>query len=151
MRWRSPGSSPSSRHAPYDPPSRTCCRPRTTSGTSWSVTALSGTIGPGQYYLVQEEAGANQPAPLPTPDATGTIPMSANNGKVALATSTTALACGADCDADPTVRDFVGYGTANDFEGSGPVTPSLAANTAALRAHHLPAGITLGEGLDAEP
>src|SRR5262245_12676950 len=59
-----------------------------TSGTTWSVTALSGTIGPGQYYLVEEAAGANTAAtPLPPADASGgttAILMSANNGKVAL-------------------------------------------------------------------
>ena len=27
-------------------------------GTSWQVTTLSGTLAPGQYYLVQESAGA---------------------------------------------------------------------------------------------
>ncbi|MET1023944.1 MAG: lamin tail domain-containing protein, partial [Pseudoxanthomonas sp.] len=53
-------------------------------GSSWSVTALSGSIAPGKYYLVQEAAGANMPAPLPAPDATGTIAMSATAGKVAL-------------------------------------------------------------------
>src|SRR6476661_4239222 len=28
-------------------------------GTSWQVTRLNGTIAPGQYYLIQESAGAN--------------------------------------------------------------------------------------------
>ena len=27
-------------------------------GTSWAVTVLSGTIQPGQYYLVQQAVGA---------------------------------------------------------------------------------------------
>jgi predicted extracellular nuclease len=100
------------------------------SGTSWQVTALSGTIAPGRFYLVQEAAGSNTAAPaLPTPDATGTIPMAAGSGKVALVTSTTALACGSACSA--TVKDFVGYGSANDFETA--PAPGLSNTTADLR------------------
>ena len=90
-------------------------------GATWQVTPLSGTIAPGRYYLVQEAAGAGGTTPLPTPDATGSIAMSATAGKVALVTTTTALACGASCAGDASVRDFVGYGaTASSFEGSGP-------------------------------
>src|SRR4051794_43304 len=53
-------------------------------GTSWAVTNLSGTISAGQYYLVQEAVGAGGTTNLPTPDATGAIPMSATAGKVVL-------------------------------------------------------------------
>ncbi len=60
-------------------------------GTTWQVTALSGTIAAGGYYLVQEAAGAGGTTPLPTPDATGSIAMSATAGKVALVTTATAL------------------------------------------------------------
>ncbi len=103
-------------------------------GATWQVTPLSGTIAPGRYYLVQEAAGAGGTTPLPTPDATGSIAMSATAGKVALVTTTTALACGASCAGDASVRDFVGYGaTASSFEGSGPA-PGLSNTTAALRA-----------------
>ena len=52
-------------------------------GTSWQRTNLSGSIAPGQYYLVQEAAGAGGTTNLPTPDATGTIAMSATAAKVA--------------------------------------------------------------------
>ncbi|HWZ88005.1 MAG TPA: lamin tail domain-containing protein, partial [Polyangiaceae bacterium] len=41
-------------------------------GSSWSVTNLSGTIQPGHYYLVKEAAGTGGTTNLPTPDATGT-------------------------------------------------------------------------------
>src|SRR5205814_488852 len=47
-----------------------------------------------------------------------------------------ALACGAtagSCSSDVLVEDFVGYGSAVDFEGAGPA-PALSATTAALRA-----------------
>src|SRR6266545_78317 len=66
-------------------------------GTTWAVTNLSGSIPPGKYYLVQEAAGAGGTTPLPTPDATGTIFMSASSGKVALVTNQTALTCGSTC------------------------------------------------------
>jgi uncharacterized protein len=100
-------------------------------GSSWQRTELSGSIAPGGYYLVQQAQGAGGTTPLPTPDATGTIPMSATNGKVALLSSTTALA--GTCPTGPPIVDFVGFGsTANCFEGSGP-TPTLSNTTAALR------------------
>src|SRR5438270_2201112 len=46
-------------------------------GTTWQVTNPNGSIAPGQYYLIQELAGAGGSVNLPTPDATGVIPMSA--------------------------------------------------------------------------
>jgi len=95
------------------------------SGTTWQVTPLTGTIAPGGHYLVQEAAGTGGTTPLPTPDATGTIAMSATNGKVALATSTTPVTGSAGA------KDFVGYGAANDSEGT--PTPALSNTTAALR------------------
>ena len=58
-------------------------------GTTWQVTNLSGSIAPGQYYLVQEGTGGAGTVGLPTPDATGTINMAAGAGKVALVNSTT--------------------------------------------------------------
>jgi predicted extracellular nuclease len=99
-------------------------------GTSWSVTNLSGSIGPGKYYLVQEATGSGGTTPLPAPDATGTIAMSANNGKVALVQNSTALTD--SCPAGSHISDFVGYGTANCFEGAG-AAPALTNTTAALR------------------
>ncbi|HSV66803.1 MAG TPA: lamin tail domain-containing protein [Mycobacteriales bacterium] len=104
-------------------------------GSTWQVTALSDTLAPGGYYLVQEAAGAGGTTPLPTPNATGSIAMSATAGKVALVTNATALtaACGATCHAAAGVRDYVGYGTAaTDFEGTGP-TGTLSNTTAARR------------------
>jgi uncharacterized protein (TIGR03437 family) len=103
-------------------------------GTStWSVTALSGTLQPGQYYLIQESGGAVG-SPLPTPDATGTIAMAAGAGKVALLNTTTALT-GA-CPSSANILDLVGYGTtANCFEGSGPA-PAPSATLADLRANN---------------
>ncbi|MFF4352738.1 lamin tail domain-containing protein [Streptomyces sp. NPDC001530] len=102
------------------------------SGSTWSKTALSGSIAPGQYYLVQEAAGAGSGASLPTPDATGTIAMSATSAKVALVTSTTALTCATGCATQAGVRDFVGYGSSAGSYESAP-TGTLSNTTAALR------------------
>ena len=87
-------------------------------GTTWQVTPLSGSIAPGGFYLVKEAAGAGGTTDLPPADASGSISMSATAAKVALVTTATALGCGATCSSAPNVRDFVGYGTANDFEGT---------------------------------
>jgi 5'-nucleotidase len=90
------------------------------SGTSWQKTTLSGSIAPGGYYLVQEGKGTGGSTALPTPDATGAIAMSATAGKVALTTSTDTLAGSAP--SGTAVQDFVGFGGANAYEGSGPTT-----------------------------
>ncbi|HEY7042842.1 MAG TPA: lamin tail domain-containing protein [Nocardioidaceae bacterium] len=98
-------------------------------GTTYTVTNLTGQVPAGETYLVQEASGANG-GPLPAPDATGSINLSGTNGKVALVSNQTALACGADCDQAAGVVDFIGYGTANDFETAaapaGSNTTSLA-------------------------
>ncbi|MDQ6759445.1 MAG: lamin tail domain-containing protein, partial [Acidobacteriota bacterium] len=102
-------------------------------GTTWQSTALTGSIAPGQYYLVQESQGAGGTTSLPTPDATGTLALSATAGKVALVNNATLLT-GTGCPFSASVIDFVGFGTGtNCFEGSGP-TPTLSNTTAAIRA-----------------
>jgi uncharacterized protein len=100
-----------------------------TSGTSWQLTALEGSIAPGAYYLVKQADGAGGTQDLPAPDAAGSIAMAGGNGKVALVEGGAALsgACPAN------VVDLVGYGTANCFEGAG-AAPALSNTTAALRA-----------------
>ncbi len=99
-------------------------------GTSWQVTALSGSIEPGQYYLVREAAGTGGTTNLPTPDVLGGISMSASTGKVALVSSTSALS--GTCPTSASIVDLVGYGSANCFEGTGH-TATLTSTTAALR------------------
>lgn len=107
-------------------------------GSSWSNrTNLSGTLAPGQYYLIQEASGGSNGTPLPAADIDPAtkINMSATSGKVALVRSTAALT--GDCPVGgPTVIDFVGYGDAATCkEGPGPA-PQLSASTAALRARN---------------
>jgi len=101
-------------------------------GTSWTnITALSGTLQPGQYYLIQEAAGTGGTINLPTPDASGNIAMSATAGKVALVNSITALT-GTGCPFGATVVDFIGYGAANCSETS--PASGLTNTTSARRA-----------------
>jgi uncharacterized protein len=101
-------------------------------GTTWQVTPLSGQIPAGRNYLVGEAFGAGGTVDI-TPDASGSIAMSATAGKVALVNNSGALSCTVPaCDTAPGVRDFVGYGsTANDSETS--PTGTLSNLTAALR------------------
>jgi len=101
-------------------------------GTSWQSTPLTGSIPAGGYYLIKEGAGAGAGAALPTPNDTGTIALSATNGKVALVNSATALTgCAAACSSAPGVVDFLGFGTANDAAGS--PTPALTNSTSDQR------------------
>jgi hypothetical protein len=103
--------------------------------TSWSATALAGSIAPGRAYLVQLASGGATGAALPAPDATGTTNLAASGGKVAVVNGTTALSCGASagsCAADGSIVDLVGYGTATDFEGAA-AAPAPTATDAIAR------------------
>lgn len=101
-------------------------------GSSWQVTNLTNvTLAPGQYYLIQEAAGTGTPGALPTPDATGTIPMSGTTGKVALSSSTTALT--GTCPSGGAVKDLVGFGGANCPVAPNAPTAVLSNSTAAIR------------------
>ncbi|MBS1115621.1 MAG: uncharacterized protein H6Q87_5 [candidate division NC10 bacterium] len=100
------------------------------------VTLLSGSLAPGQYYLVQQASGGVAGVLLPTPDATGTVSMSATGGKVALVSSPSGLACNGGstpCTAAQLalIKDLIGYDSANFFEGA--PAPALSNTTAALR------------------
>ena len=106
------------------------------SATSWQATALSGSMSPGRYVLVQLASAAAVGASLPTADATGTTNLAVSGGKVAVVRGAAPLACGAtagSCSADPLVADLVGYGSATDFEGAAPAT-AITNTTAATRA-----------------
>jgi DNA/RNA endonuclease YhcR with UshA esterase domain len=98
-------------------------------GTGWTPTPLSGTIPANGYYLITEAGGATG-VETPTADASGAIAMAGGSGKVALM-NTTAPATGTK---PANVIDFVGYGTANAFEGTaGPTTTVLTSTTSAQR------------------
>ena len=109
----------------------------TAAGTSWQTTALSGTIAPGRYYLVQLASNADVGAALPPADATGTSNLGGTSGKIALVRGAAALTCGASagsCSAEPLVEDLIGYGSASDFEGTGSAA-GLSNTSAAVRAN----------------
>ncbi len=99
------------------------------------ITLLSGTLLPGQYYLVQLAGGTNGVA-LPTADATGTVNMSGTGGKVALVTSNTGLACNGGSTACTAaqlalIKDLVGWDGANFYETT--AAPATTNSTAVLR------------------
>jgi hypothetical protein len=102
------------------------------SGTTWSVGSLSGSIAPGKYHLVKL-AGGSTGAALPTADSTPTtsINMSGSQGKVALRNTTTTFT-GSTPMGQTGLQDFVGYGTANAYEGSGSA-PSPSTTLAIFR------------------
>ena len=96
-------------------------------------------LQPGQYFLIQEAAGANSPSPLPTPDLIDATPiaMSLSAAKIALVNQATGLGCNGGstpCSAAQIalILDLVGYGNANFFEGAG-AAPTLSNTTAAFR------------------
>jgi predicted extracellular nuclease len=98
---------------------------------AWQVTTLGDfTLAPGQRYLVQEAGNANGVSSLPTPDATGSINMSATAGKVALVKTTTALS--GSCPSGANVVDLVGYGSSASCSETAPA-PAPGTNTAAVR------------------
>ncbi len=113
----------------------------TASFASSKTDITTGTIAPGQYFLIQESSGGATGATLPTPDVTGgTINLNANSGKVALVLGTTLLTgtCPGDdgiAPFNPTgsgIVDFLGYGfgtttgNPNCFEGSARATTASA-------------------------
>ena len=90
------------------------------SGNKGGTTALSGTIAAGGHYLIQEAAGSGSAAALPTPDATGTLNMSATAGSVVLS------------DSSGTV-DTVGYGAVTSSYVEGTAAPAPSNTTADTR------------------
>lgn len=112
------------------------------SGTTWAVTALTGSIAAKGYYLIQEASGGSVGAALPLSDAAvGSINLSASNGKVALVNSITALS--GSCPSG--YVDLLGYGTANCFEGA---VASAASNIISLerKANSTSTTTTMGSG-----
>jgi endonuclease G len=100
-------------------------------GTGWQAAPISGSLAPGQYYLVQLSGGTTSGVALPAPDASGGINMSGSTGKIALVKTATPLS-GA-CPSSANIADFVGYGASPScFEGAAPA-PTLGNTTAAIR------------------
>ncbi|GAA3224192.1 endonuclease/exonuclease/phosphatase family protein [Actinocorallia longicatena] len=86
-------------------------------GAVFQMTSLTGSIPAHGRYLVQQAAGAGGTLSLPAPDATGSVPMSATSGVVALVTAQIPLVgCGISCAIAPNVKDLVGYGATANVE-----------------------------------
>ncbi|MFB9318493.1 lamin tail domain-containing protein [Cryptosporangium minutisporangium] len=98
---------------------------------SWGVTRLSGRIPAGGRYLIAEAKGVNGSTRLPQADVAGSLDLGSTSGKVALVHNTTPLRCVASCTTVDGVRDFVGYGSADDSEGR--PAPALSSTTAVVR------------------
>ncbi|MFM7297949.1 MAG: lamin tail domain-containing protein, partial [Planctomycetota bacterium] len=112
------------------------------SGSSWQVTPLPNlTLGTGQYLLVRQASGTTLPSPqtvqLPAADVLGAISMSSSDGKVALCSGTTPLSGASPV--DPSIVDFVGYGSGASWNEPGAPfdsarnAPSPSSSTAILR------------------
>jgi uncharacterized protein len=106
-------------------------------GNYSNVTSLPGvSLAPGQYFLVAMGAGSAG-GTLPAVDATGTLNLSATNGKVALVATTSALSCGGATACTPAqtanLIDRLSFGSAGNGEG-GSAVGVLSTTTAALRA-----------------
>jgi hypothetical protein len=108
-------------------------------GGSFAATmALTGSIAPGQYFLVQTQAAGTTGFDLPTPDvspSTGNagFNMANNTGRVALVHSTSPI--GAGC-ADANLLDLVAYGAAvvcSEGAGPAPVLNASPVTSAGLR------------------
>ncbi len=102
-------------------------RSATSTGAFTGVTALTGSVAPGGYYLVQGGSNGSNGAALPTPDATGGLNPSGTTGTLALVRSTSPVTLPAGNAAGAAnVVDLIGYGTSNTFETA--VGPAPSAN-----------------------
>jgi hypothetical protein len=98
-------------------------------GSSWTVINLSGSIQARGYFLVASSAGANG-ASIPAADITGSLNLAATSGKVALVLNTTALS-GVNPSGGTTVVDLIGFGTGTTgYEGAGPAAAPSTSNAA---------------------
>ncbi|SDY60464.1 hypothetical protein SAMN04487939_10414 [Lysobacter sp. yr284] len=96
----------------------------------WQRTALSGSIAPGGYYLIQQaSSGVAGLPPLPAADAVGTIQMQASGGKLLLVDHNGALS-----GACPSPRiDAVGISNSATCSETRPLPATLTVTTAAVR------------------
>jgi len=88
-------------------------------GSTWTPVSLQGTIQTNSYYLIALGSSGVVGSALPVAQLTNSLNISAVAGKLALANVTTALV-GSNPVGTNTIVDFVGYGSANAFEGSAP-------------------------------
>jgi uncharacterized repeat protein (TIGR01451 family) len=105
---------------------------------AWQKVELSGSIAPGQYYLIQLSAGSTGSRDLPAPDVAGSIGIDASAGKVALVKNNQFItnAPNGKCPSGESLTvivDFVGYGgTSLCFWGTAPA-PAVGNASATVR------------------
>lgn len=113
-------------------------------GTSWTATNLSGSIPAYGFYLIQEAKGSGGTVDLPTPDDSGAISMSATDGKVALVNSVVRLT---ESTPQPSSYvDFVGYGSATGYEGTGPAPAISVSKSVERKAQSTSTAATMAPG-----
>ena len=105
-------------------------------GATWQATALDGPLAAGASLLVGQAFGANTALPAITPDVEGSIAMSGTGGKVALVSSGTPLTGATGIATRPEVVDFVGWGAAGDWTGTGSA-PATSNATSVSRTDHI--------------
>src|SRR2546427_1383900 len=80
---------------------------------TWQAFPLSGSLAPGQYYLIRAGSTSGM-VNLPQADLTIGLTLPLNVGKLAVVSDTAALDSG--CPADTKVADRVGYGSTACYE-----------------------------------
>jgi trimeric autotransporter adhesin len=110
-----------------------------TGTNAYQLTAFTGKIKAKSFFLIQL-GGGTVGADLPTADIVGTLNLSATNGKVALVNNKTALAATVEANGAGIV-DYLGYGTANKWEGAAAL-PALTAAVSAERKANMSSTVT---------
>jgi len=117
------------------------CTTQVNSTTAPVVAGCAVTIPAGGYFLIAGAAGSIGTAPTVAIDETNAMTLSATSGRVFLVNDSTPLAStagnatgsflapGVPTTADPSVVDFVGYGTAYTWDGTA-AAPVLTDETA---------------------
>ncbi|MBI5727072.1 MAG: T9SS type A sorting domain-containing protein, partial [Ignavibacteriales bacterium] len=102
-------------------------------GTTWLRTNLSGSVEAYCYYLIKYASGGSRGSDLPvTPNVTGSTNISGSDGKFALCNNQITIVNISFSIPNANVVDFVGYGGANLFEGTG-AAPSHTATSSTYR------------------
>src|SRR5437867_11575754 len=98
---------------------------------TWQAFPLSGSIAPGQYYLIRTTSRYGNVA-LPQADLTIDLNLPQNVGKLIVASDSTAFDIA--CPSDTTrVVDLVGYGSASCSEAQALLAPALSDMVAYVR------------------
>jgi DNA/RNA endonuclease G (NUC1) len=103
--------------------------------SSSQLVLLSGSIAPGQFYLIGMTPVGGNGAALPAADKTGTIAMAAGAGKVALANQATTVGCNtaATCAGNAAIVDVVAYGSTNWSGATAVGAPTIDASHSDVR------------------